>query len=206
MHNEPTDSAQPTCSLCRRPSRARFHNDCRQRLDHALADLPALYRQFADALTPGRPGTTTARPATRTAPLPVRLDVLDLRVRGGIEGIVTSWERDVRDHLGLAPPPFRGTVEQQLGGAVDFLRGNLLWICDSHPAVDEFATEIHHTARQAAAVITGERPERRIGLACSACGATLTVTLSTPGRRCGCSQQYGFQELRRLSFATRNAA
>ncbi|KAB7850142.1 hypothetical protein [Streptomyces mobaraensis] len=206
MHDEPTEFDQPSCALCRRPSRAPFHDDCRQHLDRALAGLPVLYRQLADALAPGRPGTTTARPATRTAPLPVRLDALDLRARGGIEGIVTSWERDVRELLDLAPPPFRGTVEQQLGGGVAFLRGNLLWIIHEHPAADEFAAEIHHTARQAAAVITGERPERRIGLSCSTCGARLTITLSTPGRRCGCGQQYGFQELRRLDLAARSAA
>ncbi|MEV4738637.1 hypothetical protein [Streptomyces sp. NPDC049555] len=138
--------------------------------------------------------------------MPVRLDALDLRARGGIEGVLTSWERDVRDLLGWPPPPFRGTVEQQVDGAVRLLHDNLGWLVEHHPAVDDLAAEIHSLVKQIKTIVTGELPERRLHLACT-CGAALTITLSTPGRRCTqCDQQYGLQELRQLPLAPRNAA
>ncbi|MFF7022988.1 hypothetical protein ACFY97_18545 [Streptomyces klenkii] len=195
------DSAAPDswpCAICGRPARARVHDGCRRRLDHDLTELPTLYRQLADALEPGRAGGD-GRTSSRTAPLPVNLDALDLRAPGsGIEGTLTSWERDVRDLLGWSPPPFRGSVEQQVDGAASLLCGNLTWICDEHPAVGDFAREIREVAGHARALTVGERPERRIILACL-CGSPLTVTLSTTGVKCPfCSQQYGFTEIRIL--------
>ncbi|MGK5733322.1 hypothetical protein, partial [Streptomyces sp. URMC 124] len=153
-----------------------------------------------------RPGAATgAGPSQHTAPLPVSLDALDLRARGGIEGILTSWERDVRDLLGWSPPPFRGTVEQQVDGAAALLRSNLDWICDQHPAAREFAAEIRQTAGHARALVDGEKPERRITVTCP-CGSTLRVTISTPGARCHCGQQYGHAEVLQLPMAERRAA
>ncbi|MEU1778147.1 MULTISPECIES: hypothetical protein [Streptomyces] len=207
------DSAAPEpwpCAICDKPARPRVHDGCRTRLDEDLAALPGLYRRLADVLAPGQTGGD-GRTASRTAPLPVRLDVLDLRARGGIEGILTTWERDVREHLGWASSPFRDdaerrSVEQQVKGAARFLRANLLWICDQHPAVREFADEIRQTAGHARALVTGERPERRITVACP-CGGTLRVTISTPGARCpACGTQYGHTEALQLPLAERRAA
>lgn len=193
------------CELCDRPSRDRVHDGCRDRLDCHLAALPVLYRQLAEVLLPGRAGGD-GRAGSRAAPLPVNLDALDLRARGGIEGILTSWERDCRDLLGWSPPPFRGTVEQQVEGAVIFLRGNLWWICDEHPAVREFAAEVRQITGRAGVVVTGEKPERRVKVACP-CGHTLSVTISTPGARCGgCGEQYGHTEVLQLPEAGRRAA
>lgn len=202
------DSAAPNpwpCAICSRPARGRVHDGCRRRLDDDLAALPALYRQLADVLEPGRAGGD-GRTSSRTAPLPVRLDALDLRARGGIEGILTTWEADIRDLLAWAPTPFRGSVEQQVDGASVFLRTNLDWICDQHPAINEFAAEIRQTAGHARTLITGEKPERRITVACP-CGGTLRVTVSTPGVQCpACRQQYGHTEALRLPIAERRAA
>ncbi|GGP55917.1 hypothetical protein [Streptomyces abikoensis] len=194
-----------TCSLCLTPSGLPAHDRCRRRLSDALNELPDLYRALAAHLAPGRTGAASRR-GSRTPPLPLRLDVLDLRAWGGIEGILTSWERDLCDRLGWATPPFRGTVEQQVDEAARLLRDNLDWIVGCHPAADDFASEIHAVVNQIKAVVTGETPERRLRLACT-CGASLTITLSTPGRRCiRCGQQYGFQELRHLPLAARSAA
>ncbi|MFV8127506.1 hypothetical protein [Streptomyces syringium] len=204
------DTAAPAswpCELCNHPSVPRVHDGCRARLDTNLAALPGLYRQLAEALVPGRRGGD-GRTGSRTAPLPVNLDALDLRARGsGIDGVLTSWERDIREILGWAPPPFRGTVEQQVDGATAFLRGNLGWICDEHPAVRELGAEIRQVVGHARGIVTGERPERRVAVACP-CGHTLSVTVSTPGARCtGCGQQYGRTEvLRLLPLAPRTAA
>ncbi|MFI0914352.1 hypothetical protein [Streptomyces abikoensis] len=204
MHDSAAPETWP-CAICDRPARTRVHPGCRNRLDENLDALPGLYRRLADVLAPGRTGGD-GRTASRTAPLPVRLDVLDLRARGGIEGILTTWEADVREILGWAPPPFRGTIEQQVDGAAGFLRANLLWICDEHPAVRELAEEIRQTTGRARAFITGERPERRISVACP-CGGALRVTISTSGTRCpACGTQYGHTEALQLPLAERRAA
>ncbi|MCD9194237.1 DUF7341 domain-containing protein [Streptomyces albireticuli] len=202
------DTAAPApwpCAICDRLARARVHDGCRAKVDEHLAELPGLYRELSEALEPGRCGGG-GRPGSRTAPLPVNLAALDLRARGGIEGVLTSWERDAREILGWAPVPFRGSIEQQVDGAARFLRVNLAWICEEHPAVREFADEIRQIAGHARALVTGETPERRVTVACP-CGGTLRVTLSTPGARCGgCGQQYGHTEALRLPVAERRAA
>jgi hypothetical protein len=193
------------CEICRRPSVPRVHPGCQDRLDDNLAQLPALYRALADALAPARRGGD-GRTGSRTAPLPVNEHVLDLRARGGIEGVVASWERDARELLGWAPAPFRGSIEQAIDGAVSFLRANTGWFCEQHPAVYEYAQDIRRLRAECDAILGGERPPRRIPVACP-CGTVLRVTLDTPGRQCGgCGQQYGHAEVLGLPLAERNAA
>lgn len=193
------------CEVCRRPSVPRVHAGCQERLDDNLAALPGLYRELADVLEPGRRGDG-GRSGSKTAPLPVNERVLDLRSRGGVEGVVITWERDARELLGWSPPPFRGNVEQTILGAVAFLRTNLDWFCDSHAAVYEMAQDVRRVRAEAEALITGERPPRRVAVVCP-CGGTMKVTLDTPGARCpACTQQYGHTEVLRLPLAERNAA
>ncbi|GAA0453943.1 hypothetical protein ABZ951_00705 [Streptomyces sp. NPDC046215] len=204
MHDTVAPASWP-CVLCDRPARTRVHDDCRVRVATNLDELPVLYRRLEEVLVPGRAGGD-GRTGSRTAPLPVNLSALDLRARGGIEGVLTSWEQDARDLLGLPGVPCRGAVEQQVGGAAAFLQDQLLWFCDIHPAVREFADEIRNVAAQARYLITGETPERHVRLACP-CGATLSITLATPGRQCTrCGQQYSWQDLRDLPIAERHAA
>ncbi|MFJ3839437.1 hypothetical protein ACIPY6_28575 [Streptomyces sp. NPDC090054] len=193
------------CPLCLKPSRDAVHPSCRQHVFEDLAALPNLYRQLADALEPGRRGDQ-GRGGTRTAPLPCSLEALDLRARGGIQGVLTSWEDDVRDTLGWEDRPFRGSIEQDVDGSAAFLQTQLAWICDSHPAAKELADEIRQIAGQARRLITGERAPIRVPVACP-CGRVLRVTLDTPGERCpGCETQYGHREVLQLPMAARSAA
>src|SRR3546814_12998295 len=67
-------------------------SDLRMRAN--LQALSGLYRQLEDVLQPGRRGGD-GRSATRTAPIPCSLDAVDLRARGGIEGVVGGWARDL---------------------------------------------------------------------------------------------------------------
>ncbi|MFB7647164.1 hypothetical protein ACFC0S_16930 [Streptomyces sp. NPDC056084] len=193
------------CEICRRPSVPRVHAGCQERLDDNLAQLPHRYRALAEALAPARRGSD-GRTGSRTAPLPVNERVLDLRARGGIEGVVTSWERDARDLLGWSPPPFRGSIEQTIDGAVAFLLANTGWFCDQHPAIYEFAQDIRRLRSECDAILGGEPRPRRIPVTCP-CGTVLRVTLDTPGRQCGgCGIQYGHSDLFELPLAERNAA
>lgn len=154
------------CELCDSPSAVRVHDGCRVRLDGRLAELPPAWRALAVFLVPGSTGDRNGRrPSRDEAPLPVRLDVLDLRARGGIQRLA-EWERDTRELLGWSPPPFRGSVEQSVSGTVTFLRNNLLWLCDQHPAVRDLDREVYEITAEIRSVVDpidpADRP-RRLG-------------------------------------------
>ncbi|WP_412079005.1 hypothetical protein ACLF6K_37310 [Streptomyces xanthophaeus] len=198
-------NAISACAICRNPSTVRVHPGCEERLDAGLAALPQLYRALEQHLAPTR-NNDNGRAASRTAPLPVNERVLDLRARGGIEGVVTTWERDARETLGWDLAPFRGDVQQTVDGAVTFLRAQVPWFCDAHPAVFELAQDIRRLKAECDAIIGGERPPRRIPVTCP-CGTVLRITLDTPGARCpGCEVQYGHAEVLQLPMAERSAA
>ncbi|MFE3202190.1 hypothetical protein [Embleya sp. NPDC059237] len=79
---------------------------------------------------------------TRTPPLPVQLEALNLRAPGGIVTILGEWEDDWRRLYGWSPAGPRGRAEEALDNTVRFLRNNLGWACRQHPAIGEFAGEI----------------------------------------------------------------
>ncbi|CAM5602122.1 hypothetical protein [Streptomyces coeruleorubidus] len=191
------------CAVCDRPSVPRVHPGCQDRIKENLDALPSLYRQLAEALVPGRRGGD-GRTATRSAPLPCSIEALDLRARGGIEGVLASWAADFYEREGWTLPQY-GSVESAVSGYSGILVINLRLLCDEHPAIRELADEVRQVAGQARRVITGEAPPRKVPVACP-CGRVLRVTLDTPGERCGCGQQYGHDELFRLPLAERRAA
>jgi hypothetical protein len=202
VNDDATDSRP--CAVCDRPARERVHRGCRERIDADLRELPQLYRQLGTALQPGRRGGD-GRTATRTAPLPCSLDALDLLGRGGIEGVVGGWARDLCEREQWDIPHF-GTIAATVDWACGILGLNLALICDEHEAVREMADELRQVAGQARRLITGEKPPRRIGVTCT-CGHTLRVTLDTAGVRCpSCDAQYGHSEALQLPLAERRAA
>ncbi|MFP8944737.1 hypothetical protein ACLIYM_25340 [Streptomyces fenghuangensis] len=208
------DATAPRCTCCHHPLFADELGRtaclrCQQRADDHLAALPGpdgLYARLTGALAPGRGAGGPAVSGSRTAPIPARLEPLSLLARGGVVTILQTWQADWHDHLGWSHPCWSGGMQQQLDQVVAGLRANLPWAAASHPAFGEFYGEVRHLAAACRGQITGERPERRVAVACP-CGAELHITLSTPGRRCGsCGTQYGFAELRSLPLAERRAA
>lgn len=136
-----------SCPLCKRPSPDGAHDRCRFAVDHRLGQIPGLYTALAAVLEPGRAAGARVS-GSRTPPLPVRLEPLSLRGRGGIITILATWETDWRERRGLPPFTAHADREQLLAGehAVDavtmFLRAHLDWAITHHPAVDEFAGEV----------------------------------------------------------------
>jgi hypothetical protein len=192
------------CAVCDSPARDRVHPGCRQRMADNLRTLPQLYRQLADALTPGRRGGD-GRSGTRTAPIPCNTEALDLRGRGGIEGVVGGWARDLceRERWDI---PAHQSVEAVVDWSCAILLANLGVLCDEHPAIRELADELRQIAGQARRIITGEKPAIKVPVRCP-CGNTLRVTLDSPGERCrNCDTQYGHTELMHLPLAERRAA
>ncbi|SDN18356.1 hypothetical protein [Streptomyces wuyuanensis] len=169
-----------------------------------LEALPGLYRELATVLQPGRRGSD-GRSATRTAPIPCSLDAVDLRARGGIEGVVGGWARDLCEREQWSIPDYTSIV-----AIVDWSCGilllNLTMICDEHPAVREIADELRAVRAQAERLITGEKPPIRIPVGCRECGNILKVTLDMDGIRCPrCQQQYDHADMLSLT-PTRRAA
>ncbi|MFD8088637.1 hypothetical protein [Streptomyces malaysiensis] len=120
--------------------------------------------------------------------------------------MLQTWLVDWHDTLGWRHPRWEGGLQRQLDQAVKALRNNLEWAATEHPAFAEFATEIGQITRACQRQVTGERPERRITVACP-CGGTLRVTISTPGARCsGCSTQYTRADVLQLPLAVRSIA
>lgn len=193
------------CEICLRPATSRVHDGCRQQIRETLTELPTLYAALADALQPVRRGDGGPTGSGRAAPIPCNLEALDLRARGGIEGVLATWAADLCEREQWQLPQY-GSVEAAVDEYAGLLIRNLGIICDEHPAVREFAGEIRQIAGQARRLITGERPPRRIPVVCP-CGTVLKVTLDTPGARCaGCEMQYGPAEVLQLPMAERSAA
>ena len=182
---------------------------CQDRVDGALRQLPGpkgLYASLATRLVPGRGGDGVVVSASRTAPLPLRLEPLSLMARGGVVTILQTWLVDWHECLGWRHPRWRGGMQQQLDDVVHALRVNLEWAATEHPAFGEFGREVSTLVRQCERQISGERPERTVSVACE-CGTILRVTVSTPGARCrGCGTQYGRSEVLELPLAERAAA
>lgn len=182
---------------------------CTDRISDDLADLAGkdgLYAQLGSVLTPGAGAGGPTVSGSRTPPVPLRIDVLNLLTAGGpILGPLERWVRDWETH-GKADLCEAGTLQQRVDHAVGTLRFNLEWAARRHPAVDEFGREVHLAARACRGLLSGERPSRRIIVACP-CGGTMRVTLDTPGAKCpACSVQYGHAEVLRLPMAARAAA
>ncbi|MFD8919419.1 hypothetical protein ACFV0Y_16570 [Streptomyces sp. NPDC059569] len=182
---------------------------CTDRIDgqlRSLAGPDGLYARLSVQLAPGAGNGGPTVSGSRTAPVPLRLEVLNLMTVGGpVLGPLETWVRDWREH-GRSEVRDGGTLQQRVDHAVRTLRFNLEWAAANHPAIDEFAREIGQMARQCEGQVTGEKPPRRIPVACP-CGQVLRVALDTAGERCpNCGEQYGHAEVLRLPMAERRVA
>ncbi|WP_326806692.1 hypothetical protein OHB04_02540 [Streptomyces sp. NBC_01775] len=181
---------------------------CVRRVDENLADLAGprgMYAQLSYVMAPGRSGEGGRVSGSKTAPIPVRLAPLSLQARGGVVTVLQTWLIDWHEQLGYTHPRWAGGLQQQCDQTVQRLRNLLPWAAENHVAFDEFVREVGQLAGACKAQVSGETPPRRVTVAC-VCGAHLRITLDTPGRRCGCGQQYGWAELRQLPLAERAAA
>jgi hypothetical protein len=180
------------CTICRRPldpQREQYrHQRCADRLRTDLTELPGLYALMGAVLAPGTAGGGARVSGTRTAPLPVRLEPLSLRARGGIITILATWEVDWRDLRGLTDAQ-RGIGARDLSAIVLWLRAHLPWAIENHAAVDEFAAEVRDIGRQCRAA-AGLLPNMmRIGccpalIGDEACGAALHADPQAEEIRC----------------------
>jgi hypothetical protein len=138
------------CTICHGPTDDRDpvrHQRCAERLAADLRAIPGHYALMGAVLAPGTAGGGAHVSGTRTAPLPVRLEPLSLRAKGGMVTVMASWEVDWRETLGW-DPGYRGGGQQDLAAIVLWLRAHLPWAVESHPAVNEFAAEVRDLLHQ----------------------------------------------------------
>jgi hypothetical protein len=178
------------CTRCGYLASSRLCQRCTAATDEQLVDLPGLYGKLAGFLTPGSASGSGPSVKRVEAPLPARLGPLSLRAAGGIVGVLASWESDWRDLLGWTATPPRGRVEQAIGEHVKFLRNNLLWAVDDHPALTDFVYEISDLHATCRTEIDGPSDTRPIGYCPtvlgddSPCGARLFANPYSPTIRC----------------------
>lgn len=198
------------CTRC--PRELRDHEcgrylcrPCEDKAAEALVGIPGRYQQLGQLLHRGA-STGPAVSGSKTAPIPLRVDILELQLETGpILAPLQSWVRDW-EHHGHAELHETGPLQDQVAGACRTLRYNLRWAVEHHAAVDEFAEELASIWRTLQGVTSGERPARKIPVACP-CGHTIRTTLNTRGETCsGCGAVYGHSEILRLPLADRRAA
>lgn len=199
-----------TCAICTHPSPTgtRVHQACATTLTGNLHALPWLYADLGELLTPGSPSGEPGRTTGCHAPLPLREDVLDLRGPGGIVGILSDWESAVRDAQGADPAPFRGSIEQAVTAAAQWLAAQVPWIGQHFDPAADLDREIRQLRTRCETVdgMATEPRERRIPVACP-CGWTLRITVATSGEYCArCDTWYSHDEVLQLPYAGRHIA
>lgn len=178
---------------------------CESRAIAALTQIPTMYGQLSGLLHRGA-STGPAVSGSKTAPVPLRLDVLELQLETGpILAPLQAWVRDWETY-GHAELNETGSLQDRVASACRTLRYNLGWAVEHHPASDEFAEELSSIHRTLQGVTSGERPARRLHAQCP-CGNSFPFTVNTRGETCrGCGAEYERGEILRLPLADRRAA
>ncbi|WP_328941561.1 hypothetical protein OG259_07760 [Streptomyces sp. NBC_00250] len=178
---------------------------CEDRVAAALNDIPVRYQKLGSLLHRGA-STGPAVSGSKSAPVPLRLDVLEMQLeKGPILGTLQAWVRDW-EFYGHAELHETGSLQERVAGACGTLRYNLRWAVEQHPAVDEAAYEIGLAHRALVGITSGEKPARHVTVTCP-CQQPLRITLGVQALTCpGCRTEYGHGEILRLPLAERRAA
>ena len=141
------------------------------------------------------PGTGNGGRGTERS-IGVRLAALDFLAGHDAVTVLALWESEWREHYGLAIEPMLDRPAPALSRSVTFLRGWLPRACSDHPAIDEFARELHEcwSEGQAAARVS---PARSLSITCVAdddrhddgiCGSRIPVGVDEIRGRVTCKR------------------
>lgn len=233
-HHDVTDTI--ACVLCTRRRReiGNCCGVCRDRIDERLADIAVLHKLLPELLIPGAgPQDGGKRGKTAAAPLPCRVDVLnligpvnDVHVRYNLDAlgdllcqhgpyathaVLDALTETAREQLGLEPGP----VGQSVPTLVKFLRRQLDRICAIYDPLYQFSQEISE-AWSILKSVCGERRPSPIGT-CPAvvvregksveCGAPLYVPLYSDTIQCHqCGEEWPRERWLLLGSALLQAA
>jgi hypothetical protein len=176
-----------------------------------LRELNALFPRLnkTAALMRGARRTGPATSGSKEAPIPVRLEVLNLVANGGVatrlEAIEDAWQQA----RGRNPNAPAGVPLKAVPLHIEYLAINLQWACENYEEIGQDMEEIRHLHAECTAALSPDpKPGRvRIGLCpvvldSGPCGAQLTATVASPKVRCpGCRTEWpdmgAWRELRR---------
>ncbi|MET8080022.1 hypothetical protein [Streptomyces sp. NPDC005303] len=159
-----------------------------------IAELPALFRQLdtTAALMKGASRVSSGGSGTRTAPIPPRLDVLNLVGPGGVAARLSAIEDAWRATLGWTVAPWRGNPAQAVPELAAFLANNLLWACSSYEEVGQDIDDLRRLHGECTALVNDERRPGRVQIGnCPArvddgvCWQPLTARADSHRVRCG---------------------
>jgi len=167
---------------------------CEDRTAARIAELPALFRQLDStaALMKGARRATNGSTGSRTAPIPPRLDVLNLVGPGGVAARLSAIEDAWRQTLGWTVAPWRGNPAQAVPQLAEFLANNLLWACSSYQEIGQDVDDLWRLHGECAALVNDERRPGRVQIGnCpvrvgdGVCWTPLTATAASHRVRCG---------------------
>lgn len=217
------DSSEDTETRCTSCGRPLYETEldrwacrvCEDTARNKVTELGQLYHQLHSKLAPGTSSPDDAghvSGATRSAPLPVSLTVLDLIGPGGVVTKLQTIEDDWRKTLGWTVATFRGNAQQTLGKVIPFISNNIGWACSRYEDVAEDLKLIRTLHQRAEAVINGTR-DQRVPVGCcpavnsvtgQACALPLKVSPWALSIRCGgCGTSWDRDEWLRLGAAMR---
>jgi len=137
---------------------------CEDATSARIAELPALFRRLDStaALMKGASRVSSGGSGTRTAPIPPRLDVLNLVGPGGVAARLSAIEDAWRQTLGWTVAPWRGSPGQAVPQQVAFLANNLLWACSSYEEVGQDIDDLRRLHGEMTALVNDERRPGRV--------------------------------------------
>lgn len=189
----------PACTACERELWTdeldrQACRPCQDSTAKRLAELPSLFRQLdtTAALMKGASRIGAGGSGSRTAPIPPRLDVLNLVGPGGVAARLSAIEDSWRAVLGWTVAPWRGSPAQAVPQLVEFLANNLLWACSSYEEVGQDIDELRRLHSECTALVNDERRPGRVQIGnCPTqvddqpCWQPLTASAASHRVRCG---------------------
>lgn len=180
-----------TCTHCHNPdpTGSTLCVHCTTTLTAQLQQLPRMYEALAGHLAPGSSSGQGRAGKGNPAPLPLRVDVLDLRSEFDT---VCGWLSAVHDARRLQGPRLAGDALTRLHTAVAGLLAHMPWIVATWPGAGDLAGEIGELHRNASSIVDPDpRPRgRRLGHCQSidtsgtTCGAVLWLAPGEQVARC----------------------
>ncbi|MGA4867597.1 hypothetical protein ACPB9J_33730 [Streptomyces lavendulocolor] len=230
MPNQPAPSddyewptcTTPTCQRALWTDELHRHacRPCQIKTRTRLADLPGLYTQLdttAQHMRGTRPSHGTPS-GTKTPPLPLRLDVVNLTGPGGIAARLQAIEDAWRTALGRRIGTWAGSPAQAVPQHVDFLIINLERVCETYDSVGQDIDDIRRLHAETLAALTGDPRPGRVDIGpCptphpdgsgTVCGQPLTATTNNHRIHCHtCGTRWeGLHDWQALRRAQQNLA
>lgn len=171
------------CVLCRKSTERSVCVSCWDFALTKLESFPTKYFELEKELLPSK-GYGERVGGSKTPPIPVQLETLDLRT-GGISKPLTTHEskiRIVREHTRIT---FRGEEINRIKMTVKYLRGQSEWIFEHYEEIDNLTKDINGISNRISSVLGFKSDLVPIGT-CPAqddkgevCGAKLLINPKT---------------------------